>query len=108
MKAEVNLMPPTLMARWLLLQAIREARSSRWSLLESSGRLAEHAHGDVTGLKAARVLMRKQAPDQLSRWQARALAALSIAIADVSQAQDPELHPPGPHGFGKGDGASVG
>ena len=75
----------------LLLLAIKEARSSGWTALAPARRLAIRAHGDAQALRAARAHLKWAAPGSLTRWQARALATLDVAIGWVEMSGDSDL-----------------
>jgi hypothetical protein len=69
----------------LLHQAITDARRPDWSLLTSAHRLVRRARGDARALRMARGRLRRHTPQDLSTWQARALVALIVAVAEAEE-----------------------
>lgn len=76
---------PSHSARALVHQAIKDARREDWSLLSSAHRLVRRARGDVRTLRLACARLRRHTPRDLSRWQARALASLIVAVAEAGE-----------------------
>jgi hypothetical protein len=76
---------PSHSARALLHQAITDARRPDWSLLTSAHRLVRRARGDARALRMARGRLRRHTPQDLSTWQARALVALIVAVAEAEE-----------------------
>jgi hypothetical protein len=68
----------------VLLCAVRAACSPGWSPLAPARWLAEWAGPDPVPVRTALDLLRAQSPHhQAAKWRTRAIATLSVALADL-------------------------
>lgn len=72
----------------VLLHVLREALDPGWTPLGAAHRLLERVHGDLRALRVARARLAAAANGGITVSQARALATLNIAIADLEERED--------------------
>lgn len=70
-------------AEAVLLHVVREALDPAWTPLTAARHLTEQVHGDLRAMRAARARLLEVANGGATVPQARALAALNIAIAEL-------------------------
>jgi hypothetical protein len=68
-----------------VVQAVHNARVPGWTPAASARELAQFADGDSFLLRQARLRLRATRVDRLTVVQARAIAALNLAITDLEE-----------------------
>lgn len=80
-------------AQGVLLRVVREVRDPGRSLVTAGHALVAHVDGDPAPLRAARVYLLAATLDRRSLTDARALASINVAIAEIEAGQRQVRHP---------------
>lgn len=81
--------------RGVLMRVLRDVRDPGWSLATAAQALVGQVDGDLAPLRSARIHLLVASLDHRTLADARALATIEVAIAEVEAQQRQRRHPSG-------------